>query len=277
MLRIQFGDNRQPGIWLVSSYFTLGQDESNSLVLPDPGVSHKHAEIQERDGQFYLSDCGSEQGTWVNGERIKHNYQLRHNDHLRIGSVELVLCDSVKSKLSTEAPPPRWSLQVMQGEFEGKRFHMSGSMTFGRSQKCELCFADAELSRRHCEFFLKNDVLEVKDLASANGVYVNQQKVDACVLQAGDQVRMGSVILMVIGPKIEVQQEEVEDATVFIRPVRTSSVKKSSPAVASVANPLHAAPVAALPQVAAEASSVHLLWWGGVLLLATLGVSYWLL
>ena len=277
MLRIQFSDNRQPGIWLVSSYFTLGQDEGSSLVLPDQGVSGKHAEIQERDGQFYLSDCDSEQGTWVNGERIKHNYQLRHNDHLRIGSVELVLCDSVKSKLSTEAAPPRWSLQVMQGESEGKRFHMSGSMTFGRSQKCELCFADAQLSRRHCEFFLKNDVLEVKDLASANGVYVNQQKVDARVLQAGDQVRMGSVVLMVIGPKIEVQQEEAEDATVFVRPVRPSTVKKSSPAISSVANPLHCAPAAALPQAAPQASSMHLLWWGGALLVGTLAASYWLL
>ena len=106
---------------------------------------------------------------------------------------------------------------MLQGENEGNKYPLAGSMTFGRSVKCELCFNDPELSRRHCEFFLKDGVLEVKDLGSANGLQVNRQKVTTATLQAGDQMQMGSVILLVIGPKVEeVEQAAVEDATVFM-------------------------------------------------------------
>lgn len=244
MLRILFSDNRQPAVWLVEDVFRIGHDAGNNLVIAEPGVAALHAEIRTENGYHYVSDHDSEGGTFVNGERIGSHYQLRSDDRLRVGAVELLLIDPVKSKLRLEAAP-RWSLQVMKGQNAGKKFHVAGSMTFGRSVKCELCFADMELSRRHCEFFLKNDVLEIKDLASANGVFVNEQKVDTAILQAGDQLRMGSVTLMVIGPKVEVQQEQDEDATVFIRRLDLPKPVKSRPASQPQAtNPLHAAEMA---------------------------------
>jgi pSer/pThr/pTyr-binding forkhead associated (FHA) protein len=244
MLRILFSDNRQPAVWLVEDVFRIGQDADNNLVIDEPGVSTLHAEIRAENGYHYASDCDSEAGTFVNGERIGKHYQLRSDDRLRVGEVELLLIDPVKSKLRLEAAP-RWSLQVIKGQDAGKKFHVSGSMTFGRSVKCELCFADMELSRRHCEFFLKNDVLEIKDLASANGVYVNDKKVDTAILQAGDQLRMGSVTLLVIGPKVEVQQDQDEDATLFVRRLDLPRpVRSRSEAPPASANPLHAAQMA---------------------------------
>lgn len=257
MLRILFSDNRQPAVWLVEDVFRIGQDAGNNLVITEPGVSQVHAEIRAQDGYHYVSDCDSEQGTFVNGERIGKHFQLRSDDHLRVGQVELLLIDPIKSKLRLEAAP-RWSLQVIKGQDEGKKFHVAGSMTFGRSVKCELCFADMELSRRHCEFFLKNDVLEIKDLASANGVYVNDKKIDTAILQAGDQLRMGSVTLLVIGPKVDVQQDQDEDATLFIRKLdlpRASPARAPAPAAST--NPLHAAEMARAVQNFQEHNGVQ--------------------
>ena len=242
MLRIHFSDNRQAPIWLVDERLTIGQDARNNLVLADAGISPFHAEIRQDHGYYYLTDCGSQAGTLVNDERITARYQLRTNDCVRLGAVELLFVDPTKSKAKTGANA-RWFLQVVKGEHEGKKFHVNGSMTFGRSPKCELCFSDMELSRRHCEFFLKDDVLEVKDLASANGVLVNQQKVGTAVLQPGDQLKMGSVTLLVIGPKTAVAQAEDEDATVFMRAVELPKPGKSRPQVshAGASNPLRAA------------------------------------
>ena len=153
-------------------------------------------------------------------------------------------------------------------------------MTFGRSSKCELCFSDLELSRRHCEFFLKDDVLEVKDLASANGVLVNQQKVRTAVLQPGDQLKMGTVTLLVIGPKVSVSDAPDEDATQFMRvadlppalaakaaaggatqiaPVPQAARVSAKPAPAA-ANPLRAAQTRPVPVVAPPAASACLLY-----------------
>lgn len=244
MLKLHFKDSRQAPVWLVEERFTLGRDRRNDLMLEDVGVSAFHAEIRQDAGLYYISDCESELGTFVNDERIASRYQLRSEDRVRLGDVELLLVDPGKVTARAEAAQ-RWFLQVIQGEHEGKKFHVSGSMTFGRSVKCELCFSDAELSRRHCEFFLRDDVLEVKDLASANGVQVNGEKAAVAVLKPGDQLRMGSVVLLVIGPRVDAQaaEEENEDATVFVRAVdlprpQAKPRPQSAGAATSTVNPL---------------------------------------
>ncbi len=249
MLRIHFSDNRQAPIWLVDERFTIGQDSRNNLVLADTDISPFHAEIRQDHGLYYLTDCGTAAGTFVNGERVGARYQLRSDDKVRIGSLELTLIDPAKSK-PKPAAAPRWFLQVITGEqHQGHKFHVTGSMTFGRSVKCEMCFGDLELSRRHAEFFLKDEVLEIKDLASANGVFVNHQKVSMAVLQPGDQVRMGSVTLLVIGPKVDIAQADDEDATLFMPIANVPKPTVIRPAVqAATLNPL---------KVAAAHAAVH--------------------
>lgn len=229
MLKLQFKDSRQPPVWLADEKITLGQDGRNSLVLADHGVSLFHAEIRREDGHYFLSDCASEAGTWVNGERIAGRYQIRADDHVQIGPVAMQFVDPLKATAKPDTSK-KWFLQVIQGENEGKKYPLTGSMTFGRSVKCELCFNDAELSRRHCEFFFKDGVLEVKDLGSANGVLLNRVKVSAATLQAGDQMQMGAVVLLVIGPKVEVVQAQDEDATVFMPMAPIARVAKGSTA-----------------------------------------------
>ena len=289
MLRLQFLDNRQAPVWLTDERLTIGQDSRNQLVLGDAGIASFHAEIRQDHGYYYLSDTG-QGATWVNEQRVGTRFQLRDGDRLRLGAVELLLVDPSKSAARPEAATPSWFLQVIQGEHQGRKFHVHGSMTFGRSSKCELCFSDLELSRRHCEFFLKDDVLEVKDLASANGVMVNQQKVRTAVLQPGDQLKMGSVTLLVIGPKVSVSEAPDEDATQFMRvsdlpPALAAKAAGSAPQSAPVtqarvnvkaapaaANPLRAAAQAKATPVAA--SSAGRLWLGGfVLLLIGVGLG----
>ena len=241
MLRIHFVDNRQSPVWLADERFTLGSDASNHLVLKDAGIAPFHAELRLDNRFYYLTDLSSPGGTFVNEEKIGERYQIRSGDRVRLGLLELEIVDPAKVGAKV-ALAPRWLLQVIKGENQGHKYHITGSMTFGRSVKCELCFSDAELSRRHAEFYLKGDSLEVKDLASANGLMVNRAKVATAVLQPGDQVQLGSTTLLVIGPKIQTQELVDEDATVFIRaadlpPVAPAKPVRQRPAAP---NPLHA-------------------------------------
>lgn len=271
MLKLQFKDSRQAPIWLADERITLGQDSRNDLVLPDNGVSLFHAEIRREAGHYYLSDCASEAGTFINGERISARYQIRADDSLQIGPVALQFIDPLKTSAKPDSSK-KWFLQVIQGENEGKKYPLSGSMTFGRSVKCELCFNDAELSRRHCEFFLKDGVLEVKDLGSANGVLLNRAKITAATLQAGDQMQMGGVVLLVIGPKVDVVQAHDEDATVFMPMAQAARMAKGATVAAATAP----AGQAAKPPATAKASSTKV----AVLLVSLLVVAaaaLWLL
>ncbi|WP_462380204.1 FHA domain-containing protein [Pseudomonas sp. Marseille-QA0892] len=216
MLKLQFSDNRQAPLWLVKPCLTLGRDPRNDVVLHDEGVDDFHAEIRDELGTYYLSDTDSQGGTFVNGERVEARYALQAGDRVQIGAAELQLVDPVRAD-STPATG-RWYLHVLSsGEHEGRKYHINGTMTFGRSIRCDMCFSDMALSRRHCEFYLRDDMLEMRDLGSANGVLLNQQPVAAATLKPGDELQMGSVTLLVIGPKPPEIESTDEDATLFMR------------------------------------------------------------
>lgn len=63
----------------------IGRDPHSSLVLNDPGVSGRHATLEDRGGTWTLVDLGSTNGTFVNGHRVTEA-DLRSGDKLGFGS-----------------------------------------------------------------------------------------------------------------------------------------------------------------------------------------------
>ncbi len=77
---------------LTAAVTTLGRDESADLVLDDPGISRRHAEVRiSNDGphlQALLRDLGSTNGTYLNGDRIGDE-ELRDGDRITMGRTRL--------------------------------------------------------------------------------------------------------------------------------------------------------------------------------------------
>lgn len=71
-----------------------------------------------------------------------------------------------------------------------------GTTLIGRQTGCHVRIPAAEISRQHCEVLLRGETITLRDLGSANGTYVNGEKVDQRVLHAGDMVTIGSVNLL---------------------------------------------------------------------------------
>ena len=61
----------------------------------------------------------------------------------------------------------------------------------GRDPASDLAIADATVSRRHAVLRRDGSRLEVEDLGSAGGTYVNETRVQRCPLSPGDVVRFG--------------------------------------------------------------------------------------
>ena len=65
-------------------------------------------------------------------------------------------------------------------------------MTIGRSASCQLVLDDALVSRRHAQITVLADSVSVRDLGSANGVFVNGERVNGDrALRAGDRILIG--------------------------------------------------------------------------------------
>lgn len=68
----------------------LGRMDDNDLVLNDPLVSRHHALIFFKEGQFFIEDLGSINGTFVNNEEIAAPYPLQDGDTIGLGDVEFL-------------------------------------------------------------------------------------------------------------------------------------------------------------------------------------------
>jgi pSer/pThr/pTyr-binding forkhead associated (FHA) protein len=87
------GRSGVPGLGVVEVISTrtlLGRDPKCDLVLPGLTVAGIHAELQLRDGVWWLSDMSGDEGTWVDGERVVGTAPLAPGSTLRFGQATLV-------------------------------------------------------------------------------------------------------------------------------------------------------------------------------------------
>ena len=64
-------------------------------------------------------------------------------------------------------------------------------MTIGRSPECDVFLDDVTVSRSHAVITKAVDGWLIEDQGSLNGTYVNRRRVDAAVLEDGDDVQIG--------------------------------------------------------------------------------------
>ena len=65
---------------------TFGRTTDNTVAFPsDSNVSRYHAEIEFRDGDFWLIDLNSSNGTKLNGGTVKSDEKLGDGDEIMLG------------------------------------------------------------------------------------------------------------------------------------------------------------------------------------------------
>ena len=89
---------------------TIGKAEENGISIDgDATVSRLHAVLEHFEAGWCVSDLGSSNGTFVNGERTWTAQRLRHGDEVRVGHTRLLFRHSADVGVShtavTEAPP----------------------------------------------------------------------------------------------------------------------------------------------------------------------------
>jgi pSer/pThr/pTyr-binding forkhead associated (FHA) protein len=67
---------------------TVGRRPESDVFLDDVTVSRDHAVIVRRGHDYYLDDCGSLNGTYVNRRRID-SHRLTDGDELQVGKYKL--------------------------------------------------------------------------------------------------------------------------------------------------------------------------------------------
>lgn len=197
---------RQPGhpervVRLQEGVTRIGRAEDNDVVLSDVGVSRRHSRVVVSKEQVRVEDLGSGNGSYYRGFRIQ-NQQIEDGDEIIIDPFVLQFRVKGQSKRAAgeqTAPgggmPAR--LDVVAGAGLSKQSYPIGprGLTIGRSETRDVVIPDPAASRHHCSILARDNAWVLRDMGSANGVFVNGVRVRESLLNDGDRVRIGNTEL----------------------------------------------------------------------------------
>jgi FHA domain-containing protein/zinc ribbon protein len=87
-LVVRSGGGRAGEMFPLDGETTVGRSPDCGIFLDDVTVSRKHAILRERDGNYFIEDQGSLNGTFVNRKRVE-SAQLDDGDELQVGKYRL--------------------------------------------------------------------------------------------------------------------------------------------------------------------------------------------
>jgi predicted component of type VI protein secretion system len=96
-------DGAQRTVELAQRDLRIGRAPENDLVLPDPtkGVSRMHAELRFEGGRYVIIDLNSQNGTWVDGNRIQRA-EIAPNSQIEIGPYRLSMQGAATGPAATD-------------------------------------------------------------------------------------------------------------------------------------------------------------------------------
>ena len=107
-------------------------------------------------------------------------------------------------------------LLALFGPKRGVRLEVEEQAVLGRSSDADLQLVDGKVSRQHCRFTVRGERLEVEDLGSHNGTFVNGERLTAArALAAGDEVAVGDSLFLVDG-EADAAAARFGDATLIV-------------------------------------------------------------
>ncbi len=229
---------------LTGSEITLGRDESNDIVLIDQKASRLHARLKCSDQGCVLTDAGSANGTFVEGQLIEQ-ITLHAGNLIKLGTSIL----RFETTLPAQSAPPQIDRTKRARPGAGSadrrllvqfldelaqepkktdslnpepsvrdqllrvprlvihtpvktwdhRLQKQTSWTIGRDDDNDIVIDHQKVSRHHAQVEQKGNGFIIRDLGSANGTYLGQQRIDQHPLRHADTLNIGYAQLVFKG------------------------------------------------------------------------------
>jgi ABC-type multidrug transport system ATPase subunit/pSer/pThr/pTyr-binding forkhead associated (FHA) protein len=169
---------------LTQSSLTIGRIEGNDIVIPSKIVSRQHARLEKVDGSYRL--VVSPEATnpiYFEGRELEGSRVLQHGDILRIGSLDPGMMVTITFSIPGAAA---------QGVEQDIVFGEKTLLQIGREPGNDVVLPSPSVSRFHAQVERVGQRYRVEDLQSANGTFVNGERIAGSVwLKPEDTIRIG--------------------------------------------------------------------------------------
>lgn len=229
MLQLKFNFAKAP-IWLVESEYILGSAPEVNCPLPLSDVQLQHARLTVEGENVHITPI---QGiTRINGKIIAASTLLHQGDHIELASASLTLLDPKIQRSQTEATRltslTDWALEPISSHLPSASIPLQGTLVIGRSPECEVCLNFAHLSRKHARITLSTTGLEVEDLNSSNGTFVNGGRIRQARLQSGDILSFDALRFRILGPSTDIEKTTLR-TSITDEQIRTYRAQATAP------------------------------------------------
>jgi pSer/pThr/pTyr-binding forkhead associated (FHA) protein len=222
-MKLLFPNDDHAPVALAEGAVLVGSAAECAIRLAGQGIADRHCELVTKAGQTRLRPLTESAATVLNGRQVVGEALIKPGDLVLFGRTG---CRVVATERSQPAPAraagtgdddagqtrvrmalPKYLLRGVSGPTFGKIYAMVGAMSVGRNGDCDICIPIDEISRNHAKLQSTSDGVVVEDLASANGTFVNDQRVHAgTLLKPGDEVRFDTVRFLLMAPAQEAQR-----------------------------------------------------------------------
>ncbi len=80
---------------LEGDVLTIGREAGNQIIINDAEVSRKHSQLVFQGGKYVLTDLGSTNGTFVNGQRLTGQHVLLSGEIISLGEQINLLYEAI--------------------------------------------------------------------------------------------------------------------------------------------------------------------------------------
>jgi len=150
----------------------LGRDAAADIHLDNRALSRRHAQLEKRGAAIWIRDLGSQNGTFVNGERIDEPQPLNTGDIVEVGRYQV----RIEGVDQAQADTPVLTLTGPEGRH---RFAMVGEeIIIGRAPSCDIAIGHKSISRRHLRISTDGQHFYAEDLGSQNGSKIAGKRIE---------------------------------------------------------------------------------------------------
>jgi pSer/pThr/pTyr-binding forkhead associated (FHA) protein len=182
----------------------------NDLVIADPMVSKRHAEMRVSDNKLVMVDLQSTNGTRLAGAPIPPGiaWPISEADVFLLGNTQVMVVNIQASKLVPAVD--NYAIQSVARALslttaDGQPHAIGSDMVIGRAISDDIVVTGVGVSPQHARLRIRHDVITIEDLDAPAGTFVNSERIPArhpVVIRAGDTVALGSCLMTVMASSV---------------------------------------------------------------------------
>lgn len=200
---------------------TIGRGKEASVMVDNAAISREHCSLEFKNGDYYLTDLYSLNGTTVNGQKVVSAVPIKKTDRIEMGNFTLQAVSTIpiekiaesylansddgsdhtvfvpaKSRKTTK--PDSYRLTVTSGDASPKELDLTNqnSVKVGRSRSCDIVISGLFLSKTQFSITRQKKGFALTPLGSLRKTYINGTEVEEeTSLRRGDKIEAGTITL----------------------------------------------------------------------------------